>query len=49
MTVSDPSRRVELVATRIDKNHVQGYVSELKYRQSELTATKARQRPSGGS
>jgi len=49
MTVSDPSRRVELVATRIDKNQVQGYVSELKYRKSELTASKARQRPSGGS
>jgi hypothetical protein len=49
MTLSNPSRRVELVATHIDKHHVQGYVRELKYRKSELTASQARRRPSGGS
>ena len=49
MTLSDPSRRVELVATQIDKNHVRGYISELKYRKSELTASQARRRASGGS
>jgi hypothetical protein len=49
ITLTDPSVRVELVATQIDKNHVRGYVSELKYRKSELTASQARRRPSGGS
>jgi hypothetical protein len=49
MTLSDPSRRLELVATQIDTNHVRGYVSELKYRKSELTASQARRRASGGS
>jgi hypothetical protein len=49
MTLSDPSGRVELVATQIDKNHLQGYVSELRYRNAELTASQGRRRPSGGS
>ena len=49
MTLSNPSRRVELVATQIGKKRVQGYVSELKYRKSELTASQVRRRPSGGS
>jgi len=49
MAPSDPSRRLELVATRIDKNHVQGYLRELKYRKSHLTASQPLQRPSGGS
>lgn len=49
MTLRNPSRRVELVATQIGKKRVQGYVSELKYRESELTASQARRRPSGGS
>lgn len=49
MALSDPSRRVELVATRVEKNHVQGYLSELQYHKSELTASHARRRPTGGS
>ena len=49
MTLSNPSRRVKLVATQIGKRRVQGYVSELKYQESELTASQVRRRPSGGS
>lgn len=49
MTLSNPSRRVELVATEIGKRRVQGYVSEFNDRKSELTASQARRRPSGGS
>jgi hypothetical protein len=49
ITLSDPSRRVELVAMRIDKNHVQGYLSELKHQQAELAASQVRRRASGGS
>ena len=45
----DPLRRVELVATRIEKNQVQGYVSELNHRKSELTASQLRRTQFGGS
>jgi hypothetical protein len=44
----DPSRRLELVVTRIDKNHVHGHLNELKYRKSELTASHVRRKTSGG-
>jgi hypothetical protein len=49
ITLRDPSRRVELVAIRIDKNRVQGYLSELKQQKSELAASQVRRRTSGGS
>lgn len=49
ITLNKPLRRMELVATRLDKNHVQGYLSELPYRKSELTASHVPPRPSGGS
>ena len=48
ITLSDPSRRVELVAIRIDKNRVQGYLSQLKQIKSELAASQVRRRASGG-
>jgi len=48
ITLSNPSRRLELVVTRIDKTQVQGYLSELKYRKSELTASQVRRKSSGG-
>jgi len=42
------SRRLELVATRIDKNYVQGYLSEHKYAKAQLTASQARRKSPGG-
>ena len=48
ITLSNPSRRLELVVTRIDKTQIQGYLSELKYRKSELTASQVRRKSSGG-
>jgi hypothetical protein len=48
ITLNDPSRRLELVATRIGENYVQGYLSELNYRKSDLTASRVRRRTSGG-
>jgi hypothetical protein len=35
----DDTQPVQIVINRIDKNTVHGYVSEPKYRQSELGAT----------
>lgn len=35
----DESRPLELVINRISKNHIHGYISAPKYRNSELTAT----------
>jgi hypothetical protein len=48
ITLSDPSRRLELVASRMDKNYVQGYLSALKYQKSDLTASQVRRKTSGG-
>jgi hypothetical protein len=48
ITLNDPSRRLELVATRIGENYVQGYLSELKYRKSDLTASQVRRKTFGG-
>ena len=48
ITLNDPSRRLELVATRIGENYVQGYLSELNYRKSDLTASRVRRKTSGG-
>jgi hypothetical protein len=47
--VGDPLRRVELVFTHIYRNQVQGYLRELRYPRSELTASQVRRRPPGGS
>jgi len=41
ITLSDRPQPLELVVNRIDKNQVVGYVSEPKYRKSELTASTA--------
>ncbi len=49
INLSDPSRRVDLVASRIDKNHVQGYFSVIKSQKADLTAGQLRRRPAGGS
>jgi hypothetical protein len=49
INLGDRSRPLEVVVTRIDKNHVQGYLTESKYSKSELTASQFRLRISGGS
>ena len=41
ITLSDRPQPLELVVNRINKNQVDGYVSEPKYRKSELTASTA--------
>lgn len=38
ITLEDPPQSLELVVNKIDKDHIQGYVSEPKYKQSELNA-----------
>jgi septal ring factor EnvC (AmiA/AmiB activator) len=44
-TLADRPQPVELVVNQIDKNQVKGYVSEPKYKKSELTATSPETRP----
>lgn len=41
INLSDRPQPVELVVNQITKNHVQGYISEPKYKKSELAATAA--------
>jgi hypothetical protein len=48
ITLNDLSPRVEFVATRIDKDRVQGYLSQLIQPKSELTASHVRRRGSVG-
>jgi hypothetical protein len=45
ITLSDRPQPVELVVNHIQKDHVQGYVSEPKYKQSELASMAAPQKP----
>jgi hypothetical protein len=40
---AEGGRPVELVINRVTKDHVHGYVSEPKYRQSELASTSVSQ------
>jgi hypothetical protein len=39
ISLSDRPRPVELVVNKIDKNHIEGYVSEPKYKKSELQSS----------
>jgi predicted nuclease with TOPRIM domain len=39
ISLSDRPQPVELVVNKIDKNHIEGYVSEPKYKKSELQPT----------
>jgi hypothetical protein len=39
ITLTDRPQPVELVVNRIDKDHIKGYLSEPKFKKSELTAT----------
>jgi len=48
ITLSGSSPHVEFVAIRIDKDRVQGYLSQFKQPKSELTASHVRRRGSGG-
>jgi hypothetical protein len=48
ITLSGSSPRVEFMATRIDKDRVQGYISQFMQPKSELTVSHVRRRGSGG-
>lgn len=45
VNLGDHSRPLELVVNKIDKDHIQGYVSEPKYKQSELNANASATKP----
>jgi septal ring factor EnvC (AmiA/AmiB activator) len=45
VNLADRSRALELVVNKIDKDHIQGYVSEPKYKQSELSANASTAKP----
>ena len=42
ITVSDRPQPVQLVVNHVEKNEIEGYVSEPKYRKSELLANSER-------
>jgi hypothetical protein len=44
-TLADRPQPVELVVNQISKDHVQGYVSEPRYKKSELTAVSSAAKP----
>ncbi len=45
VNLADRSRPLELVVNKIDKDHIQGYVSEPKYKQSDLSANASTAKP----
>jgi septal ring factor EnvC (AmiA/AmiB activator) len=45
VNLADHSRPLELVVNKIDKDHIQGYVTEPKYKQSELSANASTAKP----